>query len=64
MIVTATLQSHSEAKKEKPMAKAHKLPLYVRAGNILTLTLLRAGFKLVGPGLVVGNYPMITTQTK
>lgn len=40
------------------MAKAHKLPLYVRAGNVLTLTLLRAGFKLVGPGLVVGNYPM------
>lgn len=40
------------------MAKTHKLPLYVRAGNVLTLTLLRAGFKLVGPGLVVGNYPM------
>lgn len=40
------------------MATKHKLPLYVRAGNVLTLTLLRAGFKLVGPGLVVGNYPM------
>jgi deazaflavin-dependent oxidoreductase (nitroreductase family) len=32
--------------------------LYVRLGNALTLTLLRAGFKLRGPFLVFGNYPM------
>ena len=36
------------------MAKTSQVPLFVRIGNILTLTLLRAGFKLVGPG----NYPM------
>ncbi len=32
--------------------------MFVRLGNILTLTLLRAGVKLVGPGLVIGKYPM------
>jgi deazaflavin-dependent oxidoreductase (nitroreductase family) len=37
---------------------AYKAPLYVRAANVLTISLLRAGFKLVGPYLVVGNYPM------
>jgi len=36
------------------MAKTYKAPMYVRVANVLTLTLLRAGFKLVGPG----NYPM------
>ncbi len=36
------------------MAKTYQAPLFVRAANILTLTLLRAGVKLVGPG----NYPM------
>src|SRR5438046_5400442 len=36
------------------MAKTYKAPTFVRIGNILTLTLLRAGVKLVGPG----NYPM------
>src|SRR5437588_12273922 len=36
------------------MAKTSQAPLFVRAANILTLTLLRAGAKLVGPG----NYPM------
>ena len=40
------------------MAKTDKAPMYVRLGNALTLTLLRAGFKLVGPGLVIGKYPM------
>src|SRR5260370_41976394 len=40
------------------MAKIDKAPMYVRVANILTLTLLRVGFKLVGPGLVIGNYPM------
>ena len=40
------------------MAKTAQVPMFVRLGNILTLTLLRAGFKLVGPGLVIGNYPM------
>src|SRR5438067_7375848 len=36
------------------MAKTYKAPTFVRIGNILTLTLLRAGVKLVGPG----DYPM------
>ncbi len=40
------------------MAKTDKAPMYVRIANVLTLTLLRSGFKLVGPGLVIGNYPM------
>ncbi len=40
------------------MAKTDKAPMFVRLGNILTLTLLRAGFKLVGPGLIIGKYPM------
>ena len=40
------------------MAKTDKVPMFVRAGNVLTLTLLRAGVKLVGPGVVFGNYPM------
>ena len=40
------------------MAKIDKAPMYVRVANVLTLTLLRVGFKLVGPGLVIGNYPM------
>ena len=40
------------------MAKTSQIPVYVRLGNMLTLTLLRAGFPLVGPGLIIGNYPM------
>lgn len=40
------------------MATQNKAPAYVRAANVMTTTLLRAGFPLVGPGLVVGNYPM------
>ena len=36
------------------MAKTYQAPMFVRVANILTLTLLRAGVKLVGPG----NYPM------
>ena len=32
--------------------------MFVRVANVLTLTLLRAGLPLVGPGLVIGNYPM------
>ena len=40
------------------MAKTNKVPLFVRSGNILTLTLLRAGLPLVGPFLFFGNYPM------
>jgi deazaflavin-dependent oxidoreductase (nitroreductase family) len=46
-------------KKEKElMAKTDKAPKFVRVANMLTTTLLRAGFPLVGPGLVIGNYPM------
>ena len=40
------------------MAKTDQAPIYVRVGNVLTLTLLRAGVKLVGPFLFFGNYPM------
>ena len=40
------------------MAKTSQVPFYVRLGNILTLTLLRAGVKLRGPFLLFGNYPM------
>jgi deazaflavin-dependent oxidoreductase (nitroreductase family) len=40
------------------MAQAAQLPVFVRAGNAVTLTLLRAGFKLVGPFMFFGNYPM------
>jgi len=47
-----------ETKRKEHMAKIDKAPMYVRVANVLTLTLLRAGFKLVGPGLVIGNYPM------
>ena len=36
------------------MAKINKAPMYVRAANVLTTTLLRAGVKLKG----AGNYPM------
>ncbi|BCL79789.1 hypothetical protein ccbrp13_22540 [Ktedonobacteria bacterium brp13] len=36
------------------MAKTYQVPTFVRLANILTLTLLRAGVKLVG----FGNYPM------
>ena len=36
------------------MAKTNQAPMFVRLGNVLTTTLLRAGFKLVG----LGSYPM------
>ena len=36
------------------MAKTSQVPTFVRLGNVLTTTLLRVGFKLVGPG----DYPM------
>jgi deazaflavin-dependent oxidoreductase (nitroreductase family) len=40
------------------MAKTYKVPMFVHVGNILTLTLLRAGLPLVGPFVFFGNYPM------
>ena len=40
------------------MATTSGAPKFVRVANILTMSLLRAGFPLVGPGFVVGNYPM------
>ena len=40
------------------MANINKAPLYVRMANVMTTTLLRAGFPLVGPGLIVGRYRM------
>jgi hypothetical protein len=36
------------------MAKSDQAPLFVRVSNTLTVTLLRAGVKLFGPG----HYPM------
>src|SRR5918912_907623 len=36
------------------MAKRNKAPMYVRAANVMTMTLLRAGIKLVGGR----KYPM------
>jgi deazaflavin-dependent nitroreductase family protein len=36
------------------MAKRNKAPMYVRAANVMTTTLLRAGIKLTG----AGHYPM------
>ena len=40
------------------MATTNQLPMFVRIGNAVTMTLLRAGVKLVGPFLFFGNYPM------
>ena len=40
------------------MAKTSNVPRYVRVANVLTTTLLRMGVPIVGPGLVIGNYPM------
>jgi deazaflavin-dependent oxidoreductase (nitroreductase family) len=40
------------------MAKTNQAPMYVRIANVLTTTLLRAGLPLVGPGLIMGHYPM------
>jgi len=45
-------------KEKEHMAKTSQIPFYTRLGNILTLTLLRAGVPLVGPYLFFGNYPM------
>lgn len=40
------------------MAKTVQIPRYVQVGNMMTLTLLRAGVRLMGPYLFFGNYPM------
>ena len=40
------------------MAKINQAPRYFRMANVLTTTLMRAGVPLVGPGLVIGHYPM------
>jgi deazaflavin-dependent oxidoreductase (nitroreductase family) len=47
-----------ETKRKENMAKKDKAPRYVRVANVMTMALLRAGFKLVGPWMVFGNYPM------
>jgi deazaflavin-dependent oxidoreductase (nitroreductase family) len=44
----------TRVKKKENMAKTYQAPLFVRAANVLTTTMLRAGVKLVGPG----NSPM------
>jgi deazaflavin-dependent oxidoreductase (nitroreductase family) len=38
--------------------KISQIPFYTRLGNVLTLSLLRAGFPLVGPFIFFGNYSM------
>ena len=43
---------------KETMAKTNQAPRSVRVANVLITTLLRAGLPLVGPGLVIGNYPM------
>ncbi len=40
------------------MAKTSQIPFYTRLGNVLTVTLLRAGFPLVGPFIFFGKYSM------
>src|SRR6266852_7524832 len=40
------------------MANKSQIPFYTRLGNVLTLTLMRAGVKLVGPYIFFGSYPM------
>ena len=40
------------------MAKIDKAPMYVRLGNVMTITLLRAGLPIVGPFMVFGKYRM------
>jgi deazaflavin-dependent oxidoreductase (nitroreductase family) len=40
------------------MATTYQIPRFVRLGNIFTVTLLRAGVKLVGPYPFFGKYPM------
>ena len=39
-------------------SKTAQVPAFVHLGNVVTIALLRAGFKIVGPGVVVGRYPM------
>jgi deazaflavin-dependent oxidoreductase (nitroreductase family) len=52
MIVVTTTNEREK------MANTSQIPAFVRLGNALTTTLLRAGFKLVGPFMFFGNYPM------
>jgi deazaflavin-dependent oxidoreductase (nitroreductase family) len=51
MVVTEMINSENE---KENMAKTYHAPLFVRVANVLTTTLLRAGFKPVG----LGNHPM------
>jgi deazaflavin-dependent oxidoreductase (nitroreductase family) len=47
-----------QTKRKEDMAKTSNVPRFVRVANVLTTTLLRTGVPLVGPGLIIGNYPM------
>ena len=38
--------------------KISQIPFYTRLGNVLTLSLMRAGFPLVGPFIFFGKYSM------
>jgi deazaflavin-dependent oxidoreductase (nitroreductase family) len=45
-------------REKEDMAKTNQAPRFIRVVNVVITTLLRAGLPLVGPGLVIGNYPM------
>jgi deazaflavin-dependent oxidoreductase (nitroreductase family) len=47
-----------EKNEKATMATTEKTPWFVHWGNVLTLTLMRAGVKLVGPYIFFGSYPM------
>ena len=51
MVIMITIYSENE---KETMAKTYQAPLFVRAANVMTMTLLRAGVKLAG----FGKYPM------
>lgn len=40
------------------MASTSPAPRFVRVANVLTISLLRAGLPIVGPGLFIGKYRM------
>jgi deazaflavin-dependent oxidoreductase (nitroreductase family) len=58
MIVCDGHHDNIERKRRKNMAKINKAPMYVRLGNVMTITLLRAGLPIVGPFMVFGKYRM------
>src|ERR1700694_2854046 len=58
MIICVGYHDNIERKRRKNMAKTNKAPMYVRLGNVMTITLLRAGLPIVGPFMFFGKYRM------